>query len=510
MLDRKLLFIVCLVTLFLIVPAALGQTQDEIRQAQTILKEKGLDPGTSDGVMTQQTRTAIMVFQRQNNLKATGTLNRQTREALGLSSQGSTTGQTGSQSGQTGSTNRGGTTGDMSGGSQAGATGQPGTTTGQGTTGTTGETSSQTTGMTGRHAGQHSKERVREVQTALQGKGLDPGPIDGIMGPKTKSALQQFQQQNNLSVTGRIDQRTLAALNVSGTEGTQAGSTPGTGTTTGKTTGHERKGESSSLGTERDGTRGEESTAKRSGGSMGSMSHSSSRSGHYTPTSQSSTQTMAGSSSTSDEKTHDQAELARKAGIVLNELNQAPDKGIPTELLEHAKGIAVIPSVVKGAFGIGGRWGEGLMAGRNPDGSWGAPSYLEIGGASVGFQIGVSSTDIVLVFTSKDAIDTLLKGKLHLGADAAVAAGPVGRSGSVGTDVKFNGPIYSYSRSKGVFAGVSLEGAVITIDDSANHKVYGENVSGTDILEKHAVQPNAIVQPFMAAVREHTPTMRAE
>lgn len=206
---------------------------------------------------------------------------------------------------------------------------------------------------------------------------------------------------------------------------------------------------------------------------------------------------------------HDQAELALKAGKVLREIAEAPDKGIPAELMERAKGLVVIPSVIKGAFGVGGRWGEGLMVGRNADGSWGVPSYVEIGGASAGLQIGVSSTDLVLVLTSSDAINTLLKGKLKLGADAAVAAGPVGRTGSVGSDIKFNGPIYSYSRSKGVFAGVSLDGSVISIDDSANHKVYGQGVSGTDILQGKSVRANATVQPFLEAVRENT-TAKAE
>ncbi len=201
----------------------------------------------------------------------------------------------------------------------------------------------------------------------------------------------------------------------------------------------------------------------------------------------------------------DQAELASKAGEVLREVSQAADKGIPTELLEQAKGLIVIPSVIKGAFGFGGRWGEGLMVGRDETGTWGTPSYVEISGASAGFQIGVSATDLILVLTSKDAIDSLLKGKVKLGADAAVAAGPVGRTGSVSSDVKMSGPIYSYSRSKGVFAGVSLDGSVISIDDSANQKVYGPGVTGTQILQGKTVQANATVQPFLEAVRANTP-----
>jgi len=195
----------------------------------------------------------------------------------------------------------------------------------------------------------------------------------------------------------------------------------------------------------------------------------------------------------------------------LGEITQAPDKSIPTELLEQAKGIAVIPGVIKGAFIVGGRWGEGLMLDRNDDGSWSnTPSFIEISGASVGFQAGVQSTDLVLIFTSKDSVEAMLDGKLELGGEASVAAGPVGRQSSVGTDVKLSGPIYSYSRNQGVFVGVSLQGAVITIDDSANQKVYGQGVTGTQLLKGEQsgqvnAQATSVVQPFVEAVRTHTP-----
>ncbi len=220
------------------------------------------------------------------------------------------------------------------------------------------------------------------------------------------------------------------------------------------------------------------------------------------------TGTMTGSTTTGQET--DQAELARKAVDVLKEITQAPDKSIPTELLEQAKGIAVIPNVIKGAFIVGGRWGEGLMLGRAADGSWNSnPSFIEISGASVGFQAGVESTDLVLVFTSKDSVDALLDGKLKLGGEAAVAAGPVGRQAGASTDVKLSGPIYSYSRNKGVFAGVSLDGAVISIDDSANQKVYGPGTTGTQLLKgempaQASAQAASVVQPFVEAVRTNT------
>ncbi len=211
----------------------------------------------------------------------------------------------------------------------------------------------------------------------------------------------------------------------------------------------------------------------------------------------------------------DQRELVDDAAEVLAEIMEAPDKDIPVELLEEAKGIAVIPNVVKGAFLVGGRWGKGLMLDRNTDGSWSTtPSFIQVGGASYGFQAGVQATDLVLVFTSEDAVEAMLDGKLELGGDVAVAAGPLGRRAEIGTDTKLSGPIYSYSRTKGVFAGVSLEGAVITIDDSANEKIYGKGITGTELLKGEpsgqvSAQAKAIVRPFVQAVRTHTPA-RAE
>ena len=166
-----------------------------------------------------------------------------------------------------------------------------------------------------------------------------------------------------------------------------------------------------------------------------------------------------------------------------------PENSIPEELMARAHGIAVIPHVVKGAFGIGGQWGKGLMSQRREDGSWSAPAYIEIGGGSFGLQIGVQASDIVLVFTDEDGIKGILKGKLKLGADASATAGPVGRKAEVGTDVLLRSAVFAYSRSKGLFAGISLDGSVISMDDNANRKIYGKNVTGEDILLGKAV-PN--------------------
>ena len=201
----------------------------------------------------------------------------------------------------------------------------------------------------------------------------------------------------------------------------------------------------------------------------------------------------------------DDAHRAREAENVMTSMMGIPENGIPNELMEHAQGIAVIPHVVKGAFGIGGSYGKGLLARRDASGNWTAPAYIKIGGGSFGFQLGVEATDVVLVFTNEDGIRSLLNGKLTLGADASVAAGPVGRNAAMGTDILLKTAVYSYSRSKGLFAGVALDGAVITIDDHADRKVYGKAFNGEDILLRHEARANAAVSPFMRALEQYSP-----
>jgi lipid-binding SYLF domain-containing protein len=204
-------------------------------------------------------------------------------------------------------------------------------------------------------------------------------------------------------------------------------------------------------------------------------------------------------------KNSTEAERASDAVNVLSEIMGIPENSIPEDLMARAHGIAVIPHVVKGAFGIGGQWGKGLMSQRREDGSWSAPSYIEIGGGSFGLQIGLQATDIVLVFTDEDGIKGILKGKVKLGADASATAGPVGRKAEVGTDVLLRSAVFAYSRSKGLFAGISLDGSVIGIDDSANRKIYGNNVTGGDILLRNDVPTNNVVGPFVAELQKVSP-----
>ena len=161
-----------------------------------------------------------------------------------------------------------------------------------------------------------------------------------------------------------------------------------------------------------------------------------------------------------------------RATQVLDELAAIPHKEIPTELLGEAQGVAIFPRVIKAGFVFGGRGGHGVVLARDKDGKWGEPVFVNLGGASVGFQAGVESTDVVLVFRHRRSLERLLegKGKLTLGGDASVAAGPVGRMASAATDLRLEAEILSYSRGRGAFVGVSADGAIIRVDAASNEK----------------------------------------
>jgi SH3 domain-containing YSC84-like protein 1 len=167
---------------------------------------------------------------------------------------------------------------------------------------------------------------------------------------------------------------------------------------------------------------------------------------------------------------------------VLQEIMSTPDKAIPQELLESAKCIAIIPGEKKAAFMFGGRYGKGLAICKTAQG-WSAPLFLTIGGGSFGFQIGASSTDIVMLVMNDNGMKSLLSDRFKLGGDASVAAGPVGRHVAADTDLKLTAEILTYSRSKGVFAGVSLDGAVVEADHGGDRSMYGSDASRQEILD---------------------------
>jgi SH3 domain-containing YSC84-like protein 1 len=187
---------------------------------------------------------------------------------------------------------------------------------------------------------------------------------------------------------------------------------------------------------------------------------------------------------------------------VFDQIMKAPDQGIPAGLLEKAKCIAIIPGDVKFAFIFGGNYGRGLATCRTADGRWSAPLFLAVDGGSVGYQIGGSSTDLVMLFMNDHALHSLLSDKFKLGGDASVAAGPVGRSADADTDLKLTSEILSYSRTKGVFAGVSLQGAVVQADKSGDKAMYGDDVDRHNILSGQVSVPEAAT-PLTHEIHEY-------
>lgn len=191
----------------------------------------------------------------------------------------------------------------------------------------------------------------------------------------------------------------------------------------------------------------------------------------------------------------DEVDQSQKAAQVFREIMDTPDKGIPQELLENAECVAVFPSVIKAGFIFGGRGGRGVASCRIGTG-WSAPAFFTLGGGSFGLQIGASSTDFVMLFMTKDGLNSLLSDEFTLGTDASVAAGPVGRQAGASTDLKLNAQILSYSRSKGLFAGLELNGVVIKSDKDDMRDVYGEGVTAKQVLKENKVSAPVSVRAF--------------
>src|SRR6201997_149064 len=185
---------------------------------------------------------------------------------------------------------------------------------------------------------------------------------------------------------------------------------------------------------------------------------------------------------------------------VLHAIMSTPDKGIPEEVLSNAKCIFVIPHLVKGGFVIGGKHGRGVATCRTAEG-WSAPAFVSVGGGSWGLQIGVEGVDLVMLVMNEQGFQHLLSSKFELTGEGSVAAGPVGRHASAGTDWKMNTEMLTYSRSKGVFAGLTLEGAVVEQDNDSTPAIYGKNMMFRNILSGKATTPRS-ADAFMKAVSE--------
>jgi lipid-binding SYLF domain-containing protein len=199
------------------------------------------------------------------------------------------------------------------------------------------------------------------------------------------------------------------------------------------------------------------------------------------------------------------AKTAQKATQALDEIMSVSDKAIPSDLLQKAKAVAVFPDVIKGAFIVGGQGGKGLIV-QKVGNTWSAPALFKLGGGSVGFQIGGSSTDVVMLFMTDNSVKNLLEDKFEIGGEASAAAGPVGRTAKASTDAQLQAQILSYSRSKGLFAGISLSGVVISPDNDANMALYSHTAK--EILTGGRLQPPVVVppatKPFQQAVARYS------
>src|SRR6476469_1852295 len=201
---------------------------------------------------------------------------------------------------------------------------------------------------------------------------------------------------------------------------------------------------------------------------------------------------------------------ARNAVRVLTDIEAIPESAIPDKLFDQARAIVVVPDTLKAGFILGGRRGHGLLSVRNPDGSWSNPSFVRLAGGSIGFQAGVQSADVVLVFRSDRGLDSIVNGKFTLGADAGVAAGPLGRNASTATDGQFKAEIWSWSRARGLFAGVALDGAVLSIDDASNQAAYGSGSTPRMIFEgRSTAQPSADLVKVRDQLEEATALARS-
>ena len=199
----------------------------------------------------------------------------------------------------------------------------------------------------------------------------------------------------------------------------------------------------------------------------------------------------------------EEARLIEASGV-LEELFAQRDTAIPEKLMARAYGIAVIPNVVKVAAVVGGRRGSGAMVVRDASGKFSDPIMVSLTGGNIGWQIGVQSTDIVLVFTTAKGIEGIADGKLTLGADASVAAGPVGRAASASTDQNFTAEVYSYSRNRGLFAGIALDGSILAIDSKSNKGLYGQSAPASDIIARRVSTDVDAAKRFERAILTST------
>lgn len=195
---------------------------------------------------------------------------------------------------------------------------------------------------------------------------------------------------------------------------------------------------------------------------------------------------------------------------VLQDLNRIPEQAVPPNLLNRAYAVAVIPNVIKGGFIVGGSFGRGILVVRQDDGSWSNPAFIRLTNVSVGWQIGAQGSDLLLVFKSRQGVDQIARGKFTIGGSASASAGPVGRTAAAATDGEFKSEIYTYSRSRGLFAGVSLDGGALLIEHDDNELYYDGQAASTDaIFDNPAIPTPPAAQTFRDTLSAMTPRLNA-
>jgi SH3 domain-containing YSC84-like protein 1 len=207
-----------------------------------------------------------------------------------------------------------------------------------------------------------------------------------------------------------------------------------------------------------------------------------------------------------------EVDRVKDAGIVMKEILNIPDN-IPQDLLDKAECVIILPSVKKGAFGVGASYGRGIMicrSGEHYKGKWGAPALYALEGVSIGFQLGGQATDFVLLVMNPKGAESLLYSKVKLGADASAAAGPKGRTAEGATDIVMNAEILSYSRNKGLFAGISLEGSTLRSDGSANEKLYGKRLTAKEIIRGGKVAIPASAHELVSLLDTKSPVNKSD
>ena len=217
---------------------------------------------------------------------------------------------------------------------------------------------------------------------------------------------------------------------------------------------------------------------------------------------------LAGALSWAGEQKKDVSERLQMAADVLSQMSAAPDKGIPQEVLDSAKCIAVVPHLVKGGFIFGGKHGRGVATCRTRDG-WSAPAFISVGGGSAGLQVGVEGVDLIMLIMNQRGMQQLLSSKFQISGEGSAAAGPVGRHASAGTDWKMDTQMLTYSRSKGAFAGLTLEGAVVQQDSDSTISVYGQDITFQSVLKGRVPTPD-VAKAFMKAVTVAAHKAKAE